>query len=74
MEMIVSRFGSHAFIQFDKVIKDYTIIILNNKGKILHRYLINNKDFLMVDDINSDKNYIIKILDHHNEIIARKKI
>jgi hypothetical protein len=27
----------------------------------------------MVDDINSDKNYIIKILDHHNGNIARKK-
>jgi len=74
MEMIISRFGTHAFFQFDRVIINYTIVLLDNNGKLLHKYLLNNKDFLLVNGLNSDENYTIKIKDSQNEIIARKKI
>jgi hypothetical protein len=74
MEMIISRFGTHAFFQFDRIVINYTIMLLDNNGKLLHKYLLNNKDFLLVNGLNSDENYTIKIKDSHNEIIARKKI
>ena len=74
MEMIISRFGTHAFFQFDKVIANYTIMLIDNNGKLLRKYLLNNKDFLLVNGLNSDENYTIKIKDGQNEIIARKKI
>ena len=74
MNLIVSRFGTHAFFQFDRVIKNHTIVLINHEGKTMYKYLLHNKDFLLVDNIKSNENYTVTIKNSHDEIIARKKI
>ncbi len=74
MELIISRYGTHAFLQFDSLINNHMILLTDNNGQILHKYFLGNKDFFLLDNIESGKDYIIKIKDNHDEIVAQKKI
>ncbi len=74
MEIIISRIGSHAFLEFDKAVSNYKVVLINFNGKIIHKFLVSKKNFLLINNLKKNEKYTINIINQKGEIISKKKI
>ncbi len=76
MELIVSRIGTHAFLQFetDNTAPGYNIEVLDDQKKVVQKYKMVKKNFLLINRLKSDEKYTLHIKNRNGDIVIRKKI
>ena len=74
MEFIISRIGTHAFLEFDKVVSNYKVLLIDTNGEIKQKYPLSKKNFLLINNLKRNEKYTINIINQKGEIVSEKKI
>ena len=74
MEMIVFKYGSYLFVQFEELIHTGKIVLKNKHKNALNEYTITNKDFMMLKVERPEIHYTLELKDKNDNLLAIKNI
>jgi len=73
IEMISLRYNKHLLIQFSELVKEGSIVLKSGSGKIIQKYPVQNKSFLLVEVPDTTNPIVVELQDSKQQVLVRKK-